>query len=647
MKKAKYILLFPFILTSLASCNSDSLSDGFQSSKGEGITFYISSPVNESEWLTRSAEGDTVKEKLSSLIYLLADGDGKVLTHHYGRLSSNLDRLNLDGLRAGDYSVVFLGSSNASDLAQIETPETLDEAWLSNTMEAMPVEGTYFFKKVDFNVSLAPEPISREVMLDRALSKVKIEIPGIKAAVEEMVTSVKISLDDDSRIFTTLNADGSYAGEATVKDYELRDSTFNLTFNTLPSDGAVSGHVKIEAKSLSGEAIVNDYRFEGINVEAGKVATLTINLRHPDFETGFILVRPKDYYDYNADLMMMEDEPLDILHDNNHRRYTVTHPLMITSWENDLRVRLFSAGPVDDVDIYADFPSLGLDSVHMAHFDRVEAFLDMLVPMPFMERACNYYDVHGKRVTIPQMTTLPSDVKWHYKTPDPYLDQLDKLKFSNWTAWCPAYESWWSFYALTPTNDLIRHGYIINQCLAIMFDSPEFYARLEANTGNYINNGNYLTNEDIIQRIYNTAGFGWGRCNPSSGAEGWGGGSTMIFMDYYFNGGMYPGTDTNRPTTWSREVLFHEHGHCLGFSHTGNMTYGGMWVGVTSNAYIECFLNGKMPYGVPDFVRNIPYKRADAPKWAKPRFVIPQETEEPATKSTRSTVPEGLEPPVS
>ena len=639
MKKVLYILI-PFLTAIFASCQSDSLLNE-QVGDGEGVTFYISAPVNEAPWQTRSEDGEVVNEKLNSLKYILADGSGNVLTHYFGSLSQELDCLKLDGLKPGDYSIVFLGASEASALAEISAPACLDEAWLSNTMASVPLEGSYFFKKVDFTVALAPAPISHQVVLDRVLAKLQIEIPGLRASVEEMISSVIFTLDEGCMLYSAINGDGNFTGEATISDYEMRDSTFNLSLTTFPSDGTLSGTVKIKAATLSGDSVTSSYRFTNIKAEPGKIATITVNLRHPDFETGFIRIRPKDYFDYDADLMMMEDEPLSVLHDGNHRKYTVCKPLTITTWEKNMRVRLFTAGAVEDVDIYANFPSLGIDSVHIAHMDRVEPMLDMLVDMPFMERTCQFYDKHGKRVTIPKMSTMPN-IEWSYETPDAYIRQLAKLKFQNWSAWCPGYESYWSFYALVPTCNLIRHGFVINQNLAIMFDSDEFYERLEANTGTYINNGEYLTNEDIINRIYKTAGFGWGRCNPSSGAEGWGGGSTMIFMDYYFNGGMYPGTNTNNPCTWSREVLFHEHGHCLGFSHSGNMTYGGKWVGVTSNAYVQCFLNGKMPYGVPDFVNAIPYKRADAPKWAKPRFVIPEGTETKSTENAETRAPSEL-----
>lgn len=631
-------------MTLFASCESDRFGDELSSSDNGGITFLISSPVNEETWQTRSDDGEAVPEHIESMLYMIADGRGNVLDHYYSRLSPEFDRLNVDGLAAGDYSIVFLASSEPSAFAEIGEPAHLDEAWLSNTLASLPLEGSYFFKKLDFSVSLAPDQMSQEVVLDRALAKVTVQIPGLRAAVEEMISSVTITLDDNCSIYSALNADGSFSGEATIANYEMRDSTFNLSFTTLPAAEPISGTVKIASATLSGDAISSSYHFDNIKVEPGKVANITVNLQHPDFETGFILIRPKDYYDYDADLMMMADEPLSVLHDSNHRRYTVCKPLTISNWENNMRVRLFMAGPVEDVDIYANFPSLGIDSVHIAHMDRVEPLLDMLVPMPFMERSCHYFDKNGKRVTIPKLNTMP-EIEWSYTTPNAYLKQLSELKFQNWQAWCPGYENYWADISIPPTCFIIRHGFIINQCLAILFDSEEFYEVFAAHEGEYIDNTTYLTNEDILNRIYNTAGFGWGSCNPASGAGGWGGGSTMIFMAGNYNGPMYPGNSVGTVLTWAREVLFHEHGHCLGFSHVGNMTYGSLWVTLCSGAYIQCYLNGKMPFGTAQYINSIPYNREDAPKWAKPRFAIKEDPEAQGAPAVRYA-PTDVERPI-
>lgn len=629
MKKNIYTLLTFLLL--FVSCESDRLGEMLSTSDNEGITFYISTPVSETPWQTRSTDGDVQDERINSLLYLIADANGKVLPHHYGKLSDDLSQLKLEGLVSGNYSIVFLASSEDSELAEISEPEFLNDAWLSNTLGSLPMEGSYFFKKVDFTVGLEPSAMRYEVVLDHALAKIKIEIPGLRDAVENMISSVKISLDNDSHVYSLMSADGTFAGESTISDYELRDSLFNVSLNTFPSDGPLSGTIRIKSATLTGDSIATNYRFEGINAEAGKISTITVNMRHPDFNTGYIVIRPQDYADYDADLMLMEDEPLAVLHNRDHRFFYMTNLLHVKTWDNQLRVQLFSALPAKNVNIYANIPSLGVDSVRLVHYDRVEPLMDMMVPMTFTERQADYYDIHGKRISIPKVSVIPSDIVWYVKTDDPVLTRMENISLKLWKVCFPSWETIFPSLCTVPQMLSMRHALVNFINLALTFESEEFAEELAAREGTYVESGVYLTNEEIIRRIHecNRGNYGLGAANPSSGAIGWGGGwaanNTMLtLLNGYFQN-LYPTVTPTKTLTTPRECFFHEHGHCLDFTHNGNMTYGGTWVSTVGNAWMRTHAAGKMIFYSPDFVNNLPFKREDAPKWANPRFVPKEE----------------------
>lgn len=598
------------LMTLFAACENDILLfDGVEHDKS-GLTFIISAPVEQEQWLSRSGGGYTEPTKLVSLRYLLADAEGKILDHHYSKLNENLDTLNIDGLNPGKYSLLFLGSSEESAFAEIDEPKSLDDTWISCTADNQPVNGVYFYKKIDFTVDLEPKYSEQKIVLERPMAKVAIDIPALPKAVEDLISSVNITVDGTD-FYSCMKADGTYDGYSAVKNYEMCDSLLTLKFYTFPSQEPISGTVKVKAATMLGDSITTSYRFENLKTEAGKVTTVSLNLQHPDMQTGFMLVRPQDYYDYDADLMMMEDEPCSVLHDGKHRRFNVIYPLVISTWEKNMRIRLFEPGSVDDVDIYADIPSLGLDSVKMGRIEHVEPFLDMLVPVPFTERDAHYYDVRGKRVTIPKMNKIPADIKWYYKTPDPYLAQLAALKFDRWQAWNPYYGAHW---AGDPDPNFVRYAFTHNQNLAIMYDSPEFYEMLWAHDGEYIDQGRNVPCSEIVPRIYGVDGFGWGWTDTYAGM---GGGSVICLSYDAVSFGMYPGDGE----LVYMGYFFHEFGHCLGYSHDGNMCYGPLWNQVCENALMACFRNGKIRFGYSDVVNNLPYKRADAPKWAKPRFV--------------------------
>ena len=225
MRKYIYTILSAVSLV-MVSCREELMFDDFAPSKNEGISFLISTPAKQSDGATRS---EAAEERVVSLRYLLADANGKVLSHCQGQLSETLDRLDINGLTAGNYSIVFLGSSSESELAHIEDPATLDDTWLQNTILSLPIEGSYFFKKIDFKLGETIEAKEYEVILDRALSRIKVEFPGIPAAVETMISSVTVTLDEGSHVYSSINADCTYSGTATICNCEVCDSDFNLT----------------------------------------------------------------------------------------------------------------------------------------------------------------------------------------------------------------------------------------------------------------------------------------------------------------------------------------------------------------------------------------------------------------------------------
>lgn len=616
--KIHVFAIFSILSLITVSCQNEQLFDDMTVSKGKAITFHISTPEKEADMTTR---GEASEKRVVSLRYLIADANGKVLNHFHGCLSDCLDRLDVDGLGAGEYSIVFLGSSHESELAHIEDPATLDGTWLQNTKLSLPVEGSYFFKKIDFTVGGEIEQNNYEVVLDRALSKIKVEFPGIPSVVESMISSVTVTLDEGSHVYSSINSDCSFAGEATISNFEVCDSNFNLTLNTLPSAGSLSGTVKVKSATLSGDSLSTTYRFSDLTAEAGKVNRITIALRHPDLKTGFLNIRPADYFDYNADLMLMEDEPIDVLHDSARRHFRMTDPLVLMTYQNQLLLQLYSAAPAGNVDIYANFPTLGIDSVHLVHFDRVEALLDMMVPMTFTEREAQYLDIHGKRVTLPKMA-IPSNIEWFVKTDDPFLTRMSKLSLRKWNVSFHDWESIWPSKAITPDPKCMRHAFIQMINLALTFDSEEFAEEIASREGQYVDSDIHYTNEEIIDRIHNAydCSYGIGACNPASGANGWGGGShsgyTSVIVNQEYFAKMYPTENPDTPCNRERECFFHEFSHCLGFTHDGNMTYGGAWTNTVGAAYLKAHAAGKIFFYSPDFIDNLPYRRSEAPEWA-------------------------------
>ena len=319
-------------------------------------------------------------------------------------------------------------------------------------------------------------------------------------------------------------------------------------------------------------------------------------------------------------MMLMEDEPLEVLHDSTQRYFQITDPLALKTYSNKLRIQLYSAIPANNVDIYANFPTLGIDSIHLAHLDRVEALLDMQVPMTFTKREAQYLDIHGKRITLPKMH-IPSDIEWIVKTDDPYLTKMSQLSLKKWSVSFHDWENVWPSKAIMPDLKCMRHAFIQMINLALTIESDEFEEELAAREGEYVDSDIHYTNEEILDRIHNYFGcnYSLGARNPSSGANGWGGGhhsgftSMIINQEYYAK--MYPTESSETPCNRARECFYHEFSHGLGFTHDGNMTYGGVLTNTVGSAYLRAHKAGKIFFYSPDFIDNLPYRRSEAPKW--------------------------------
>ena len=53
--------------------------------------------------------------------------------------------------------------------------------------------------------------------------------------------------------------------------------------------------------------------------------------------------------------------------------------------------------------------------------------------------------------------------------------------------------------------------------------------------------------------------------------------------------------------------MFHEYGHCLGYSHSSNMTYGDKWTVLCAKVFVEMGTAGMLPVNSRLEVESLPY----------------------------------------
>ena len=152
---------------------------------------------------------------------------------------------------------------------------------------------------------------------------------------------------------------------------------------------------------------------------------------------------------------------------------------------------------------------------------------------------------------------------------------------------------------------LCRHGVALAVNMAFMFSSEEFNMEMNKYEGLLKDNGGNPINLDALrQRIRNHGGLVLGCV---AGVGGLGGGNTYGLANYCYTGVYFDATPPDaHPHNYPRQAMFHEYGHCLGYSHSSTMTYGDQWTVLCATVFVDMGKNGKLPVCSKEIIAQLP-----------------------------------------
>lgn len=257
----------------------------------------------------------------------------------------------------------------------------------------------------------------------------------------------------------------------------------------------------------------------------------------------------------------------------------------------------YSAKRLDKVDIFLDIPGLQKD-ILIATLDSIPMFGEVKFRPKFLDESTVYRIGNGDLVVL-YKDFIRSDMRLSVDSKCEHYLMLKSIKtdwdisFSNYDWREGASTSW-----LEVRSMVAREWVVIITNLGYMLSSPE-YKEIMNNFSKvfggelYNNNKENFTNSyynSFIETCFLKKRLVLGRVNPAY-AGGLGGGSTFGVADWNFYGhyASYSG--------W--EAIVHELGHCYGFSHNSNMTYGNAGIGWTilmANLHVYMNTKGNMPY---------------------------------------------------
>ncbi len=598
MRRSIFSLVFSAAILLAASCTAelDPVLPAPSSDEAQ-LTVRLSAEDRAAFFPTKAAENDS----FSRIWYIIADEKGKVIDFPYSKLSDDLSMLRVEGLPAGRYTLAFLAVMGDDIGAEVSDPESLSADWLSS-QGVMREE--FFYASLPVEIGLDQAPISENITLKRCVSAFKVGLEYSSPYLKRFVKSVRLTLD--KALPTAMTAAGKYVkAESELKDIDLvRGAKTLLLF---PAD-ELSGYIEVESERNNGERFSRRYRIDGSRLEAGKITQISIPYTHPDENDGRIVVTEEAYeYLPYIDTMWLADEATSTMYG---RSFTVNQPIQI--YLNDsgrLQVRSFAAVPVSSVSVRARIGKISSQSFVLAEFEKLYPFMEAEFDLPLKERECKFETEDGRLLSIPAQPSLTASdielsVDWGE---DEYMKKIAQIGDKTWKiSYANVSYSW----SVDMTPALCRHAATLVINMAYMFSTEGFDKALQAYEGNIYANSKarVIPLDEIRGKIKNLDGVNNLRCGNCVGYGGMGGHWWYWLASYCWTGHYYdvrPSSDS-ADHNYTRQAIFHEFGHVLGYSHSDEMTYGDKWTVLCANEYCRQGREGLLPVNSSSQVNSLP-----------------------------------------
>lgn len=315
---------------------------------------------------------------------------------------------------------------------------------------------------------------------------------------------------------------------------------------------------------------------------------------------GEIRIKPGNEYDGMCRLMLQDSESSNVLFNPEERSFCVSEPLQVRLVrKRHLLVRFFSPRPVKNLVIWGKWKGIP-EQVKLAEFEMLPAFAEYRFPVSCFLKGANFLTRSGCRIYVPEKRHI-EDLETEIECADPYFRKITFTKCH----WCISFGAYQgkNWTPLLPAH--AREAVAIALNLSYLFSTDEFKRELFAAEGRLYadNNRTQVDVEKLYGRIFKLPALVYGHV---TGVNGLGGGSVFglaewCFLEHY--------ADDNCVT----RTIFHEFAHCLGFDHSGNMTYenglGKGWVALCSGLYTRMSVEGELPVYSRRFLstRGCPY----------------------------------------
>ena len=565
-------------------------------------------PTDDNTYLNQSQKSITIrlnydlgsfytsKTRMASLgdmevKYLLGNENGTIVHDLMSTYNAANNTIVIEPLAKGDYKLFVLAYTKTLEdrgLVVKENISSIHQQWfeLPNDAPFTSFNEYICYGMLDVVVDAKPE-VNYNLQLSHVLAAVELDIDLSNQYLAASITSIDWSMTHSSTFYSGFSVDGGYCGASVwgdnilpVKDQEL------VMLMPAVSEQPVETKLTLYTTNHNQLSYVSHYLFKTTLVKGVRNKVDVAFSNHPDANTATLRIDRAFLEDYPQTKLLQDDESKSIYYDNNERSFYVNQPLQIKELSDGLiNIRSYLPLPVQRVEFWAKLPSLSQE-ILLAYCDSVPAFSDVRLNMPDYSEDSEFSTPNGTFVCLnsKQLEEIKSDdVVIRVESEDDIWRKIEQMK-PNWYIRFNAFGGdpdmdngapAGNWMGIRPVH--IREAIAFLTNFAYMISTDEFVGHLLTFQGQINdNNGDELDLSKVPAQFINHGGFNVGLVYTGNGVAGLGGGSTWGVSQ-----GTYLGQYTS---TYSASIMFHELGHCIGYSHSSGMSYG-PWAEQCANKY--------------------------------------------------------------
>ena len=612
MNRIAYVLLSCATLL-LTACHTEEWTPSAPSDSG-AMRFRIQCAAYGEEATRSDLRQDTDYDRAA---FYVVDESGAAVSGIKGLYDRNTSEIRIEGLREGDYRLLVLGVRGDADADRvtIRTIGRLDDEWLTFPADLdRPLEAEYFYSQTPFRVVAQPADGGYELVsiMDgqpvqhRIIGRADFAFTYNNLYVETALQSRSVELSGP-RFRTGFSAagefEGSSDGRACTMDLDAADSyLFPPTVDGEPLRGTVS----LTTRDYRGHTVRRDFAFTLEEIAPNRIGKIHIPVVHPDDASAVAFVTEQTFDKVGIQYILQDGEPKEVYTDRAQRSFNTAEPLQISATDDGrLHVRFYSPRELKGVLIRARIASAaGGEFFDAAWFDRIPPFADFYTEWPAAQRECFARTESGRIVKIgPVQAGELAAAEFSVTSEDPYWEKLRGIV-----------HGWNIAFALYGGNPDLPDGGPVGNWMGIrpvhcreavalflnftyMIDMPEHEEILRQNVDRLYGNGGVndkVSVETVLRQMRQTRTLNVGLVYAGHGVVGLGGGSVFgayqqAWFQHYFN-------------TYSCEIMFHELGHVMGYSHSSSFTYGPWAQELMNNFYVQHI--AEMPIDSPAYLNS-------------------------------------------